>query len=176
MFWAPPWVRLSRETVELPSGRVVDDFYRIVLPDYVAVAAVTPEKQYVIVRAYKHGVGRITLSPPGGLVNAGESPLHAAQRELLEETGYSTSKWVPLGTFVVDGNRQCGTAHLFLARDVQQTVQPVVDDTEELQTELVCRSRLIEAIRKGEISLLGSVSAMVLAMVLGSDEETREEC
>src|SRR5271156_4089363 len=60
----PPWFEVIREQVELPSGRIVDDFYRIVLPDFALIVPVTPEGKIVMVRGYKHGVGRINLSPP----------------------------------------------------------------------------------------------------------------
>ena len=166
---APPWVSVFREKVELPSGRVLDDFYRVVMPDFVAVVAVTPGRELVLVRGYKHGLGRVSVSPPGGLVELGESPLRAAQRELLEETGYAAPDWRCLGQFVVDGNRHCGRAHFFLARNASQVAEGKTDDAEEAQVELMSVPRVVRAVRRGEVGLLGSLSAISLALVLGLD-------
>jgi ADP-ribose pyrophosphatase len=42
-----------------------------------------------MVENYRHGVGQQLLELPGGFINLGETPTHAAGRELLEETGYA---------------------------------------------------------------------------------------
>jgi ADP-ribose pyrophosphatase len=163
---APPWLEVIRETVELPSGRVLDDFYRIVLPDFAMVVPFTPDGKLVMVRGYKHGVGRINLSPPAGLIEAGEEALAAARRELLEETGYTTDDWTFLGKFVADGNRQCGTMHLFVARNVQQVRQPDADELEELHLELLSPEQVKQALRQGEIGNLAGATASALALLL----------
>lgn len=86
---APPWVKVYQERVQLPGGRVVDDFYRVILPDFSTVVAVTADRQLVLVRGYKHGPRCVVLSTPSGRIEDVETPLAAAQRELLEETGYA---------------------------------------------------------------------------------------
>src|SRR5262249_22486623 len=106
-------------------------------------------------------------SVPAGLIQPGEPALDAAQRELREETGYEASEWKKLGTFVVDGNRQCGTMHLFVARNARATVAPQQDDSEVLQTELLERDRVLEALRTGDIATLAGAAAVTLAFVLG---------
>jgi ADP-ribose pyrophosphatase len=164
---APPWLSIYREQVQLPSERIIDDFYRVVLSDFAVVVPITASGEIVMVRGYKHGLGRVTLSVPAGLIHEGEPPLDAARRELLEETGYEAAEWQPLGTFIVDGNRQCGTMHLFIARNARATRPPEQDDAEVLQTELVRRDRLLEALRAGEISTLAGAAAVALGLVLG---------
>jgi ADP-ribose pyrophosphatase len=164
---AAPWLSVYQERVELPTGRVIEDFYRIVLPDFALVVPVTESGEVVLVRGYKHGLGRVTLSPPAGLVGAGESPLAAARRELLEETGYEAAEWDALGSYVVDGNRQCGTAHVFLARGARRTRPPRDDETEELEVELLTAQRLRQCVREGRIGNLAGVSAVALALVQG---------
>jgi 8-oxo-dGTP pyrophosphatase MutT (NUDIX family) len=90
----------------------------------------------------------------------------AAQRELLEETGHTSSHWKPLGTFVVDGNRQCGAMHLFLARDASNTQPPREDAHEELEIELLDREQLVTALRTGELGNLAGASAIAMALAL----------
>jgi len=162
----PPWFEVIQERVELPSGRILDDFYRIVLPDFATIVPVTPEGQVVMVRGYKHGLRRVNLSPPAGLLEAGEEPLAAAQRELLEETGYAGDDWSSLGKFVVDGNRQCGTMHLFVARGVRRVRAPIPDEMETLRLELLSPEQLKLALRRQEIGNLAGAGASALALLL----------
>ena len=163
---AHPWLEVYRERVELPDGRVIDDFYRIVLPDFAIIVPVTKAGDLVMVRSYKHGLGRVSLCAPAGFVNPGESPLQAAQRELIEETGYLASKWQSLGNFVVDGNRQCGRASIFLARDAYFVRPPNNPDPNEVvEPQLVTPSEFFQAIGGGDVALLSTVGAVCLAML-----------
>lgn len=164
---APPWVEVTRETVELPSGRIVDDFYRVVFQDYALVVPVTPAKEIVMIRGYKHGLGRISLSLPAGFIEKGESPLATGQRELREETGYAAAAWTPLGTFVTDGNRQGATAHVFLATGARPSVAPVKDDMEDVEVVLLKPEAFGDAVARGEIALFGAAGAVALALWRG---------
>ncbi|HEX5271586.1 MAG TPA: NUDIX hydrolase, partial [Gemmataceae bacterium] len=165
-----PWFEVIRERVELPTGRILDDYYRIVLPDFAMVVPVTPGGEVLMVRGYKHGLGRINLSPPAGLLEPGEEPLGCARRELMEETGHASDDWSALGRFVVDGNRQCGTMHLFVARDVRPVRPPREDELEELSLERMAPARVLEALRRGEVGNLAGAGGVALALVLALQE------
>jgi ADP-ribose pyrophosphatase len=162
----PPWLSVQQEQVRLPSGRVVDDFYRIVLPEFALVVPVTPEGRFVMVRGYKHGAGQVALSPPAGLIQPGEDPQAAAERELLEETGYAAGDWRRVGRFVADGNRQCGAMHLFLAGQARLAAEPREDDTEVLEVELLSRAQLLQAVAQGHVSTLAAAAGIGLALAL----------
>jgi ADP-ribose pyrophosphatase len=166
VFSAPPWITIDRETVLLPSGKKINDFYRIVLPQFALVVPITRGGRYLLVRGYKHGPGRVVASPPAGLIEPGETPLAAAQRELLEETGYVSEKWTKLSELVADGNRQCGRMYLFLATDVERSVEPVRDETEALVVEEWDREEVIRALTDGQVGTLAAASGLgtVLAM------------
>jgi ADP-ribose pyrophosphatase len=165
VFSAPPWLRVYREIVELPGGRVLEDFYRVGLPEFVVMVPLTPAGELVMVRGYKHGLGRVSLTAPGGFINAGESPLEAAKRELLEETGYAAPEWHGLGHFVVDANRQCGVAHIHLARRASRVASPTQADPDEVvEVELIHPAQFLESVRKGDVSLLTTVGPVSLAL------------
>ncbi len=158
-----PWVRLWAEDVRLPDGRVVRDFSTIEMPDHAVIVALTPNGEVVISRNYKHGPRRVCINLPAGYLEPGEEPLVAAQRELLEETGYAADEWLPLGDFFEDGNRGCGRAFLYLARGARQVAEPDSDDLEELTVELMPLAELLQATRRGEVAVLAIVAALGLA-------------
>ena len=163
LYASEPWVRITLEKVRLPDGRVVDDYHRIELVDFVIVYAETAHGEVVLERQYKHGPREIVLSLPAGAIDAGEAPLAAASRELLEETGYSSAEWHALGSFTMSGNYGCGRAHIFLARRSERTAEPMSDDLEQTQVLLYSHARLQDALANGRIGLLGNAAAIMLA-------------
>lgn len=159
----PPWLEVLRESIELPDGRVIDDFYSVQMQDFGVVAAFTDKREVVVERLYRHGPNRLTWSLPAGYVQEGESPLEATVRELREETGYEAGEWIPVGSFVVDGNRGCGWCHCYVARGARQVQEPKSDDLAEVEVSLVPWARLIELLAAGEITELASAATIGLA-------------
>lgn len=159
-----PWLRVWSEDVRLPDGRVIADFSTIEAPDFVVIVALTTENLVVAERNYKHGPRRVGLHLPAGYLEPGETPLLAAQRELLEETGYAADDWMPLGSFVVEGNRGFGTSFFFLARGARQVVPPDAGDLEEIVVTLLPLDALVAATRTGEVNVLSIAAAIGLAV------------
>jgi ADP-ribose pyrophosphatase len=160
----PPWFGVLKDTVRLPSGRVVDDFYRIEAPDYVLIAARRADGSFLMERHFKQCLGRVILTCPSGGVEAGETPLDAARRELLEETGYLARNWSALGSYVVDGTRGICTAHLFRAEDLSPGAPPVQDDMEQMELAFLPPDQLRRAIRDGGIALLPDLALLALTL------------
>src|SRR5689334_21369443 len=99
LYDAQPWLRLYGADEQLPDGRVVHGFYCIEMPDHAIIVALTDDDRVVVERHYKHGPGQVCVNLPAGYLESGEDPLDAAQRELLEETGYVAEYWSFLGAF-----------------------------------------------------------------------------
>ncbi len=162
-FSARPWLEISRETVELPDGRVVDDFHQIWVTDYVMILAETDAGEIVLERQYKHGVRNITVTFPGGAIEPGENPLDAAKRELLEETGYSSEDWNPMTVLNVQANYGCGKAHFYHARKARQTAPAAGGDLEQIQVELHFLAALPQLVSSGQMVVLDCVAMVGLA-------------
>ena len=137
----------------------------MITPDYVNVVAVTEGGDFLCFRQTKYAVQGTSLAPVGGYLEAGENPLVAARRELLEETGHEASEWVTLGRYVVDGNRGAGTAHLFLARGARRVAHIDTDDLEDQELLSLDRSQVQAALAAGEFRVLAWVTAVALALL-----------
>lgn len=150
--------------VELPDGQVIHDWPWLITPDFVNVLAETDTGQFLCFRQTKYAVEGIVLAAVGGFIEPGEEPLVAAQRELLEETGYRSDVWRPLGTYAVDGNRGAGHAHFFLARHARQVAAPDGSDLEA--QELLCMSRadLERALSEGQFKVLPWAAIVALGL------------
>ena len=77
-----PWLTARRDTCELPDGRINDEYYVLEYPTWVHVVAITMDGKMVIIRQYRHGLGRTCFEIVAGCVEEGEDPLVAAKREL----------------------------------------------------------------------------------------------
>ena len=85
-----------RDTVRLPDGREASREY-VRHPGAVMVIAQLGDGRLVLERQYRYPVQAVMLEFPAGKLDAGEQPLACAQRELLEETGYSAASWARAG-------------------------------------------------------------------------------
>jgi ADP-ribose pyrophosphatase len=159
------WLQVENHKIQLPDGQIIEDWSWIVTPDYINVLAVTEEGRFICFRQTKYAADGITLATVGGYIEPGEDPLTAAQRELLEETGYHATEWHDLGRYVVDGNRGAGTAHLFLAQNARQ-VQPIdADDLEEQELLMLSRAEIQTALLEGEFKVVSWATAVALGLL-----------
>jgi ADP-ribose pyrophosphatase len=163
VYRADPWLAVERQKIELSDGRIVDDYHRITLPDFAGIVAQDEDGRFLVTRQYRHGVGRVCLTLPGGALDPGEAALDAAKRELREETGYEAAHWKALGSFAVNANYGCGTAHFFAATGARQTTALNSDDLEDTELLLLSRQELGAALERGEFAAVAAVAAILLA-------------
>jgi 8-oxo-dGTP pyrophosphatase MutT (NUDIX family) len=158
------WYRLRQETVQLPSGRVVDDYFVSERADVALVFAVTDENRVILVRQWKQGRRAFLTELPGGVCDPGEDPADTAARELLEETGYACDALDELGRFEPDPTNNTNVIVSFAGRGARRVADPRSDDQEEIEVELLPLEEVRPAIRAGRISSAGTVATIYRAL------------
>jgi len=158
------YLTVESHTVELPDGRVIEDWPYVISPDYINVVPVTPEGEFLCFRQTKYAVEGLSLAPVGGYIEPGEDPLPAAQRELREEMGYEAAEWIPLGSYRVGANRGIATGHLFLALGARHVAEPHSDDLEEQELLRLSLAEMEEALSRGEFKVLSWAANVALAL------------
>jgi 8-oxo-dGTP pyrophosphatase MutT (NUDIX family) len=131
-----PFFALRVDTVETGRGVVLADYPVIESRDWVCVVCLDQEQRAVMVKQYRHGIGRETLEFCAGRIDPGEQPLDAAKRELHEETGYVAENFSLLRTICPDTTRQRTLAHIFLATGARQQFAQALEPCEDVEVTL----------------------------------------
>lgn len=159
-----PWVKVRRDSVRLPNGATIDDFYAVTIRDASAVVALDEGGNVILKREYRYCYDRELLEIPAGAFNDGETdPLAVARRELLEETGYVSDDWEYLGPTVESSAKLTNFMHIFLARNCRKVALQQLDATEELTVELVPLSKAVDMVMTNEICCNSSAHGILRA-------------
>lgn len=170
---AAPFLKVRVETVELPDGRRIPDYYQFDMPSFACILAEMEDGRIVTYRQYRHGSRRVGLVFPGGHLSPGEEPLDAAKRELLEETGLEAAHWTALGAYAVNANQGGAWSHMFHATGCRPAAAattaaaPASDDLEDTEILYLTRAELLAAIGRGEMHLLTQIA--LVSMVWQTD-------
>lgn len=131
-----PWLTARRDVARLPDGRINHEYYVLEYPDWVNIIAITEDGEFVLERQYRHGLGNTCFELPCGVIEDGETPLEAAKRELLEETGYAGGTWQEWMTLSPNPATSNNLAHSFLAVGVTRVSDQHLDPTEDIDVYL----------------------------------------
>lgn len=156
-----PWLTVRRDKVLLPTGRTINDFYVLEYPTWINVIAVTSSGEMVLVRQYRHALGRTNFEIVAGVVEKGEEPLAAARRELLEETGFGGGEWSELMQLSANPTSMNNISHSFLALGVERLDDQHLDETEDIEVHLFSPEEVKDMLMRGEF-----VQALMVAPLL----------
>lgn len=141
--------RFRFDKCQLPNGRVFEAM-ALEFRAWAVVVALTKNQEVVLIRQYRHGARGIFWEFPGGVVEDGEDPLDGARREMLEETGYTTSKPIEVARFYANPALQTNLLYGYLAYDAEKTGVQKLDAAEDIEVHLVPLDGLIAMTKRGE--------------------------
>ncbi len=158
------WFRVRKDVVQLPSGKIVDDYFVWESPHIVKVIPVTPDGKFVVVRQYRHAVGKITHQFPAGAVDKGETLEQGARRELEEETGYTAAEIIHLGTGAPYATKITGLMDVYLAPNAALNGHRHYDEQEETEVVTMTADELLNLFNAPDLQQMDFFAATFLAL------------
>ena len=170
------WMEFRKLRYRFPDGTEFEPYYNYSRRDFVVVVAKDENGNYLCVRQFRPGLGKVTTEfTAGGIEKAGangfgmgkdlpeEEALAAAKRELLEETGYTSEEWSHLLTVPSNATLADNYAHLYLAKNCRKVAEQDLDDTEYLNVCRLSEQELLDKIRTGDFEQAIHILAWKLA-------------
>lgn len=161
-----PWISVREDQVTRPDGN--PGIYGVVHYKNIATGVVPLHEDgtVTLVGQFRYTLNEYAWEIPEGGCPAGEEPLEAARRELLEETGLTAREWQPLGDrYHLSNSVSDEVGYLFLATGLEHgEAQP--EGTEELQVKRVPLREAVRMVMTGEIT--DCLSVIGILMVAGA--------
>lgn len=155
-------IRLDR--CELPNGQIIEGTV-LEFGTWATVLALTKEQEVVLIRQYRHGAQKVIVELPGGTMDReDESPIAGARRELLEETGYTSDRFIQVGCVSPNPANQTNLIYSFLALDAKKVCDQHLDGTEEIEVFLKPLEEVIAMAKNGELLQSMQVSALFFTL------------
>lgn len=144
------FLQIRRERVRLPDGAEASREF-VVHPGAVMIVPLLDDGRLLLERQYRHPVGRVMLEFPAGKLDAGETALACAQRELQEETGYRAREWAHAGVLHNAIAYSTEGIEVFFARGLQAGERQL-DEGEFLELTTLSAEALDAACARGEVT------------------------
>src|SRR5437763_15399270 len=153
-------LNVHRDAVRLPDGtRTIREY--IIHPGAVLIVPVLADGRFVVERQFRYPLHRVFLEFPAGKLDAGESALATAQRELTEETGYVAARWTRLGLIHPVVSYSTEAIEIFVADDLTH-VGRKLDDGEILDIPEMTSDALLAALDDSELTDAKTVAALLM--------------
>lgn len=146
------WLTARKDTVQLPNGNLIPSYYILEYPDWVNTLAITKDHKFIFIRQYRHGIQEVRYELCAGVCDQTDAtPMDAAKRELLEETGYGRGTWQEYMVISANPSTMTNLTHVFLAIDVEPVSTQHLEATEDLTVHLLSYEEVLELLRTDQI-------------------------
>ena len=148
-----PWLTVRCQRMLLPTGREHPEYYILEYPTWVNIIALTPDDRMLLVRQYRPALDITRYELCAGVMDPSDaSPLEAAQRELLEETGFGGGEWTKLMVVGPNPSAMNNVSISFLAHGVTKLCEPRLEETEDISAHLFSRDEVYNMLKVGQFA------------------------
>ncbi|MEJ7611308.1 MAG: NUDIX hydrolase [Ferruginibacter sp.] len=145
-----PYFTARKDAYETPTGKVVEPYFVVELPDSAVAVAITTKDEVVLIEQYRHPINALSLELPGGFIDPKEANEIAVARELTEETGYSFTDFQYLGKTFANPGVLNNCTHMYLATGGTLTGGQTLDPNEEIRILLKPLKEVKTMVSEGE--------------------------
>ena len=145
-----PWWKYKHDKYLSSSGEE-GDYYYGESSGAAMVVPVLDDGRLVLINQYRYLSDRFNVEFPCGGMHAHESPAVAAERELLEETGFKVNELVNIGSFESSRTFLKDRIHVFVATNVEKTIPQNLEKTEVIEVIYRRIDEFDDMIKRGEI-------------------------
>jgi len=158
-------LKVREDTVLRPDGKTARREW-IQHPGAVIMIPMLDERTVLLERQYRYPLQRHFYELPAGKIEPGEEPLETAQRELIEECGYTAASWQHLATLHPCIGYSNERIELYLARELTH-VGHAHDDGEFLEVVPLALSEALEWVKSGRITDVKAIIGLTWLERLG---------
>lgn len=155
------WLKVRQDSVELPNGKVMDDYFIIENKNVSLIVAINNKNEIILKSEYRYPINKDLIELPGGTFELDENnPLEVAKRELLEETGYVSDDWELLFRNYDYPTKDINQVNIYLAKDIKKVSEQNLDESEEILFEFVPLVKAVDMCMNNIIEVNGTIAGI----------------
>lgn len=153
-----PYIKVYRQDIII-NKKKIKNFHRVEFPNSVMIV-LRKNKNYLLLKENRIGLRSKSFSFPGGHIDENETPLKAAKRELLEETGIIAKNWKKLSEFTRSGTYYCGKEFIYFS-EYDYEVKNIQIDEDVISSHWFTLEELVKMFKNNKFKTPGMAISVI---------------
>lgn len=151
------YIELYEDVLDIRNKRKI--YTRAKRKNYSTIVPFISDNEILVIKSYRHLVNSYQIEAPSGYIENGETPFEAANRELMEETGYAANNIISLGSYTLDYTMFEQTGNLFVGYDLVNEKKQELGMMEIIETTILTVDEIKKLLFDGKILNASSIVA-----------------